>query len=309
MDKLITVLQVITPIFFAVFLGIAARKRSQLAPEEIQGMQRFIVKFCCPCLIFRSCLTAEITGQALSSMVLLPPLLLISTLWAFHARKKQFPYFNLPHLFSCKETGMMGIPLFVVLFGVEQAYRVGVLDLAQALIGYPVLAILSADPGQETGPKAVVKQMLTSPLIILSILGVFLNLTGIWSWVDGLGVGGIVIESISFLSQPVSAVMLFCVGYNFTLTRESRGTVFKITAIHVAVFTAIALIIQGGLFLVPGVDALSRWAALMYCILPASYLVPGLGRSREDSIMASGVCSLTTVVCLTAFCIMAAITA
>ena len=309
MEKLITVLQVTVPIFFAVFLGITARTRKVLSGVEVQGMQRFIVKFCIPCLVFRSCLTADITAQALSSMVLLPPLLLISALWAFHARKKQFPYFNFPHLFSCKETGMMGIPLFVFLFGVDQAYRVGVLDLAQALIGYPVLAILSTDAQEEASPKAVVKQMITSPLIVLSILGVVLNLTGIWDMVEQVGIGGIVIESISFLSQPVSAVMLFCVGYNFTLSGESRRIVFRVTALHVAVFSVIGLLLQGVLFLVPGVDALTRWAALLYCILPASYLAPGLGRREEDAVMASGVCSITTVVTLLAFCIMAAVVA
>lgn len=307
MEKLITVIQVIAPIFFAVFLGICARKRAILSGDEIQGMQRFVVKFCIPCLIFRSCLTADITAQALSSMALLPPFLLLSTLWAFRARKKALPYFNLPHLFSCKETGMMGIPLFVILFGAEQAYRVGVLDLAQAVIGYPVLAILSAEPGTDASPKDVVKQMATSPLIILSILGLALNLTGIWNVIDATGIGGILTGTISFLSEPVSAVMLFCVGYNFSLTRESRGVVFKVTAIHMMIFAVIGLTVQSVLFLVPEVDALTRWAALVYCLLPTSYLAPSLGRSKEDFVMASGVCSITTMVCLAAFCCLAAV--
>jgi len=309
MEKFFVVLQVVTPIFFAVFLGICARKRGVLSGEEIEGMQRFIVKFCIPCLIFRSCLTAELTAQVLSSMMLLPPLLLISTLWAFSARKKQFPYFNFPHLFSCKETGMMGIPLFVILFGVEQAYRMGVLDLAQALIGYPVMAILSTDAGENASPKSVIRQMLTSPLIVLSILGVALNLSGLWRMAEASGIGAVLGETLSFLSQPVSAVMLFCVGFNFSLSSESRSTVLRITAIHVAVFAAIGLMVQGILFLLPNVDALTRWAALMYCVLPASYLAPGLGRSKEDSVMASGVCSITTILCLVMFCIMAAIIA
>lgn len=201
----------------------------------------------------------------------------------------------------------MGIPLFVILFGAEQAYRVGVLDLAQAVIGYPVLAILSAEPGTDASPKDVVKQMATSPLIILSILGLALNLTGIWNVIDATGIGGILTGTISFLSEPVSAVMLFCVGYNFSLTRESRGVVFKVTAIHMMIFAVIGLTVQSVLFLVPEVDALTRWAALVYCLLPTSYLAPSLGRSKEDFVMASGVCSITTMVCLAAFCCLAAV--
>lgn len=309
MDKVMTVLQVVAPIFFAMLLGILARKRKGLSPEEVQGMQRFVVRYCLPCLIFNSCLNADVTPQVLSSMALLPPLLIVSTLWAFRARKNKFLYFNFPHLFSCKETGMMGIPLFMILFGADQAYRMGMLDLAQAVTAYPVLALLTAGPNSDASAKAVIKQMLTSPLIILSLLGITLNLTGIWDMVEAIGVGGVVTESVSFLGQPVSAVMLFCVGYNFNLSGESRGEVFKITALHVAVFAVFGVIVQLALLLIPNVDALTRWAMLMYCTLPASYLAPSLGRRQEESVMASGVCSITTVLCLAVFCVMAAITA
>ena len=56
-------------------------------------------------------------------------------------------------------------------------------------------------------------------------------------------------------------------------------------------------------------DAATRWAAVLYCVLPASYLAPGMGRNPRDYTLASGVCSVMTVVCLVAFCVMAAIVA
>lgn len=204
---------------------------------------------------------------------------------------------------------MMGIPLFMVLFGAEQAYRVGVLDVAQALIAFPMIGILSADPGEDPSPKAVAKQMVTSPLIVLSVLAIVLNLSGLWGMVEGIGVDGVVLDTVSFLSQPVSCVMLFCVGYNFELSQGNRSTVFRLTATHVGAAVTAGMIVQGALLLVPGVDALTRWAALLYFLLPTSYLAPGLGRNQEDYTIASGMCSITTVICLAGFCAIAAITA
>ena len=309
MDKVLTVLQVVMPIFVTFFLGMMARKQNAVTGGEIAGMQRFVVKFCIPCLLFRSCLTAEITPQALSIMVLLPPFQLLGLVWSYRARKRRFAYHNLPFLFCCKETGMMGIPLFMILFGVENAFRMGVLDLAQATIGFSMIAVLSAPAGTDTSPKTVVKQMLTSPMVILSILGIVLNLSGAWSAVARVGLGGVVLETVSFISQPVSAVMLFCVGYNFELSQGNRAEVFRITAIHIGAFAAVGMIVQGLLFLIPGVDALTRWAMVLYFLLPASYLAPGLGRSQQDYTIASGVCSLTTILCLAGFCVIAAMTA
>lgn len=43
--------------------------------------------------------------------------------------------------------------------------------------------------------------------------------------------------------------------------------------------------------------------------LPCSYLSPSLGRNEEEYTVASGVCSILTVIALAAFCVMAAVVA
>ena len=308
MEKVISVIQVILPIFCCVFLGILSRRKAMFTPEEIQGFQRFVVKFCLPCLLFQSCLTAEIGAQALSGLIL-PALLVFTAIWGFRVGRKWFPYHNIPFVFCCKETGMLGIPLFMILFGAEQAYRVGILDVTQAIVVFPVIAILSAAPGTAASPKAVVKEMFKSPLIIFSLTGLVLNLSGAWDWMQAVGVNGIVTDTFSYIAQPVSVMMLFCVGYNFSLEGDNRREIFRIVAVHSAMFIALGLIFQAALFLFPGVDALTRWAILMFTTLPASYLAPALGRSKEDREMASGVCSILTVTSLMVFCIMAAVVA
>ena len=179
MEKVITVAEVIAPIFTAIFLGVLARRKQLLTQENVQGLQQFVVKFGLPCVVFNSCLTADIGAESLTSMALVLPCVLLSTFWAFRARKKRFPYHNLPQLFTAQETGMLGIPLFMILFGTAQAYRMGVLDLTQAVTAYPVIAILTADTGENPSVPAIVKKVFSSPLMIMSLLGLALNLTGI----------------------------------------------------------------------------------------------------------------------------------
>lgn len=309
MEKVITVAQVVSPIFAAIFLGVIAKRKQLVSAEGVKGMQQFVMSFGLPCVVFNSVLTADLGAEALTSMGLVLPLMLLGTFWAFRARKKQFPYHNLPQLFCAQETGMLGIPLFMILFGADQAYRMGVLDLAQAPAAFPVIAILSANAGENPTPKAIVKKVLTSPLLVMSVLALALNLSGVGSWLDRVGIGGIITEATSFLGQPVSAMMIFSVGYNFSLNKGNRAAIFQISAIHFAVQAVFCVIIQLALFLLPSVDMLTRWVILMYCTLPGSYLAPSLGRSQEDYTMASGVCSILTVICLIAFCCMAAVVA
>lgn len=307
MDQVITILQVLSPIFLAVILGIYARKKSIMTTEQMQGLQQFVMKFGLPCVLFNSCFSASLSAESVTSMILVLPLLLLSSVWGFRARKTKYPYHNLPMLFSAQESGMLGIPLFITLFGVDHAYRVGVLDLAQSMIAIPVIAILAANTGKSPSLSEIVKDVVRSPLLLMSLLGLVLNLSGAAVWLTETGFGGVITEATRFIAQPVSAAMLFSVGYNFSIRQGNRGTIFRLAAIHFAVFAVFCAIMQGILFLLPSVEPETRWAVLLYGVLPSSYISPSLGRSEEEYTVASGVCSILTLAALIVFCGMAVV--
>lgn len=309
MEKFLTVAQVIAPILVVLLLGVLARRKQMMTGENVQGLQNLAVQFGLPCVMFNACLTANMGMESVSSMALLLPLMLISAIMGFRLAKKKLPYHNLPMLFAAQETGMLGIPLYMILFGSEQAYRMGVLDLTQAVIVVPTIALLTAAAGKRPGPVEILKKVFTSPLMLMSLLGLALNLSGVGAYLDAVGVLPILTETTTFLAEPVSALMIFSVGYNFTMDSRYRGQIFRIAGLHLAVFTVFCLVIQGGLCLIPNVDVLTRWAIVLYCYLPASYLAPGLGRSEEDAAVASGVCSVLTLVGMLVFCVMAGIVA
>ena len=305
MESITSLLQIIVPILTCIGLGVLARKKNLITTEQIGGLQQFVLKFCIPCVLFNSCLEAKIGPEALTTMAMLLPVQFLCSLWAFHARKKRFPYHNLPMLFAGHETGMLGLPFCMILFGTSQAYRMGIMDMAQGLISIPVMVILSADTGKGASVKEIMKKVLLSPMLIMSLLGFALGLSGAADWLDSVGVGPIITQTTTFLSQPVSAAMLFSIGFNFSLNRENRKEIYAIAGIGVVLSAAACLVMQGVLFLVPGVDAMTRWVVLLYCTLPASYLAPSLSRNEKENVIASGVCSLLTVLTLISFCIIA----
>lgn len=306
MQNILAILQVIVPIFVVIGLGVLARKKQMMKPEEIQGLQNFVVKFALPCVVFNSCVTAEIGTESLTTMVLAFLMVLCGTLWAFRFGRKMFAYHNFPMLFAAQETGMLGIPLFLILFGAGEVYRMGVLDMIQAAVGFPVIAILSADAGENPHPAEIAKKVCSSPLLIMAVLGLAMNFSGLADTLNNAGVLGILTESTGFLTQPISVLMIFSVGYNFSLAKESRRPVLELAGLHFGLFTLFSAGMQLVLCLIPNVDIMTRCAAALYCALPASYLSPGLGKGKEDYTVASGVCSLTTATCLLVFCGMAA---
>lgn len=309
MDQILATAQVIIPVFALVLLGMVARRKNMMTQEQSQGLQQFVMKFGLPCVIFNSCLTADLGTESLTTMAIVLPLMILSAVMAFRLRKKKYPYHNLPQLFAAQESGMLGIPLYMTLFGDAQAYRMGVLDLAQSPVAIPTIAILSADAGKNPSLGQIVKAVFKSPFLIMSLLGLTLNLSGIADWLDAIGIGSLITATTSFISEPVSAAMLFSVGYNFSMEQGNRKAIFQISALHIGLMVLFGLVIQGLLFLVPNVEPATRWAVLLYAALPSSYLAPTLGRTEEDASVASGVCSVLTIVTLVVFCVISAFVA
>lgn len=305
MKAVFSILAVVVPIFAAVIMGMLAKRKQWFTPEQNQGLQQYVMKVGLPCVLFNSCLTADLGAEALTSMCLLLPLMACSCLWAFRWGRKRFPYHNLPMLFTAQETGMMGISLFAMLFGAENAYRIGMLDMSQSLLAIPIISLLAADTGKNPSPRYIVKQVITSPLLLMGLLGLTLNLSGAAAYLDAVGIGQVLTQTTAFLAQPVTAVILFSVGYNFSLDAEFRKPIFRICGIHTILMLLFCGIIQAALFLVPNTAPETRWAVLMYFTLPGSFIAPGLGRTEEESSVASGVCSVLTLFSLLAFCVIA----
>ncbi|MBP1556407.1 MAG: AEC family transporter [Oscillospiraceae bacterium] len=303
MEQCLMVLRIIAPIFAAVFIGAAARKNNIMTAQQLGGLQQFAVKFGLPCVLFNSCFTANITAESVTSMLLVLPLLFVSSAWAFSVRRKKYRYHNLPMMFSAQESGMLGIPLFIALFGAQHAYRIGMLDLAQSFIAIPVIAVLTSDSGKNSSIKEIAGKVFRSPLLLMSLLGLALNLSGAAAWLNSAGWGEVISQTAGFISQPVSASMLFSVGYNFSISKGNRKIIFRIAALHFALFMLFCGVMQAALLLIPDVDPMTRWAVLIYGILPPSYLSPSMGRNEEEYTVASGVCSILTVVTLALFCV------
>lgn len=309
MDKVFSVLEVIMPVFAAIFLGVLARRKEMLTPVQNQGLQNFVVTFGLPCTLYNSCVTASIGSGEVMLMVLVFLVTLVNTVLAFYMRKRKYPYHNLPMLFAAQESGMLGIPLYMTLFGAAEVYRMGVLNLGQTLVCIPTIAILTAQAGTNPSPTQIIKEVFKSPLMIACLLGLGLNLSGLAAWLDSTGIGGVITATTGFVAEPVSAVILFTIGYNFSLAAENRKPIFQISVWHFVQLIVTCGVMMLVLKLMGMLDGLTFWAVVLYAVLPSSFLAPGTGRSDEDYTVASGVCSILTAVCLVVFCVITVLVA
>lgn len=306
METFLRTLEIILPIAATLLLGVYARRTGMMTGDAAEGMQRYAIRFGLPCVMFTACLTGDFGAETVTSVALVTPVLAAAALLCFRARRRGglMASHNMPALLATQESGMLGIPLFLLLFGPGRVYRMAALNMAQGFISIPLIAILSAGEGKSLSAGKLLWKVVSSPLLLAMVIGIALNLSGGGAWLEAAGIAPVLTATADFIAAPVSAVILFSIGYNFSLARKGLGPILRVCGLHLVVCAVLLLIVEGGLFLVPGVAAETRWAVLLFCLLPSGYIAPGLGRNQEEYTLASGVCSLTTVVTMAGFLMM-----
>ncbi len=311
MESLLRTLEILLPIAAALSLGVYARRTNMMPAGAAEGMQRYAIRFGLPCVMFSACLTGDFGPETATSVLLVTPVLAAVAALCFRARRRGglMASHNMPALLATHESGMLGIPLFLLLFGPGQVYRMAALNMAQGFVSIPLIAILSAGEGESLSPGKLLWKVVSSPLLLAMAIGIALNLSGGGAWLETAGIAPVLTATADFIAGPVSAIILFSIGFNFSLSRQGLRGILRVCGLHLAVCAILFVIAEGGLFLIPGAAAETRWAVLLFCLLPCGYIAPGLGRSQEEYTLASGACSLTTVVTMAGFLIMTVILA
>lgn len=305
--QLIRVLKVILPIFVPLILGIFIRRKELLSQECITGIKSFVMKFGIPCMLFNAYVSCSFGQEILISMALVLVLTLGLALLGFHLRKKAgWGYHNLPMMIAETE-GSFGVPLIIVLFGMTHTFRIAALDMAQTFIGVPIITILSTDTSNGLRFRQLLKKLLSVPVLLGMAAGLLFNLTGLARLLEPSGILGVITAVTEAVAAPVSTFLLVCVGYDFHISADNKQQILRGVSCHVILRAVFCGIVQLCLLLVPNVSPYTRWAILLFCFLPPSFLAINLGKDQQDNRYAASVCSVCTFVTLVVYCIIAAL--
>ncbi len=299
------VLNVILPMLVPILLGMFLRKKQIISQEGIAGMKTFVMRVGIPGLLFHAYLTCSFSGEIAVGMATVFVLTIVLALIAFAMKRtRRWNYNGLPMMFAVTEGGL-GVPLILILFGMEHTFRMASLDLAQTFVGVPLICILSAAGEGKTTPKAFLKKIISVPVAPAVVFGLGLNFLGVPALLEPSGVWEIVASVLDAIAAPVSTLMLLSVGYEFGLTAENRRDVLTMSGYYLLGRALFCLAVQGILCLLPGVSPVTRWTVLLFSFLPPSFLSIHLGKNQKDNTFAANNCSICTFATLLVFCIIA----
>ncbi len=304
MGIVISVLETALPVFVMLIMGMLFRSRNFISREGVDTLKKVVINLTLPFALFSAFATAEYTVSA----VVIPAVIYVTCgvmlALAFLAAKLQKSAGKLsPFVSACFEAGMLGLPLFALLFPDENISHFAILMLGHDLFVFTLYKTLLVG---KTDLKAIVKDMLTSPTLIGVLLGLAVGATGLYGLLHKWGVGGILDGVTGFVSAPTAAVILLCMGYDFVPREIPWKKTVKLIAVRLVIAAAI---LAGLIFLNRAVlgNMMFEGALIILFILPPPFIIPVFANEPAERAEISASLSAMTLLTMLLFAVLSVV--
>ena len=298
----LSIAKMVLPVLVMFLLGwLCARKRI-FDRQGLAGIKNLVGNVLLVVVLFNAFFTAEYSGRIALTFGVVYLSCALGLGAGFLLRRFARPYGRfMPFLVTNFEGGMMGYALFGLLYP-GQTHVFAMADIGQTLAAYTVFLVsLQAVSTGKADPKSLVRSAFGNPVLIGVLLGIVLGITGVGRWVQSVPAGQIITETISFISAPVSGLILVIVGYELSFRRELLRPVLITVCLRLLVMAAILGLDYLIVFSLIPFDRQLFVALMLAWSLPAPFIIPLYADLGQDSEYISTVLSAETIVSIVLF--------
>ncbi len=297
------IMKTVVPVFLIIGIGILCRTKKLISREGIDSLKNTAVNICLPAVLFKAFAGTEYGAKdILIPLMMLGVCILGYALGKAAARLFRMPSRFIPFITTGFEAGMLGYALFGMLYGSGETARFARIDLGQVLFVFTIYkALLRLSGGEKTDRRALLGDMLSSPIILSIAAGILMGATGLYRALTPSGITPVLEACADLISAPTSVLILLAVGYDLVL----RDIPWRRTLEAVGLRSAIMLLL-GALFLLCLRDGTMTGAVCLMFILPPPFVLPVFADDADQRVFVSSVLSVSTLVTIAGFCILAA---
>ena len=300
MDKIISIIASCAPVFLALVMGTFCRSKGFLTRDGVNTLKKVVINLTLPFVLFNSFATAEYTLSSIALPVVMFLVLTLLLCLSFGIVRISGMNSRLaPFLGTGFEAGMLGFPLFGLLFPDESLSRLAILVLGHEIFIFTLYKMLLT---RKTDPKAIIQDVLHSPILIAVVLGLIVGATGLYGQLQAWGVAVILDSITSFISAPTATIILLTIGYDLApreIPWKRTGGLIAMRLALMALFAGIMLllnrtVLHGMIF---------EGAVLLLAILPPPFIIPVFADEPEERVQISATLSAHTLITMILFAV------
>jgi malonate transporter and related proteins len=191
---------------------------------------------------------------------------------------------------SMTNTGFVALPVLQAIYGQHAVLPAAIATVFVAVVMFPIAVILlevGQRDGTRTTPMATVKHIVLNPMVISTLIGMLLS-------ISGLPMPGPVTTYLRIFADALTPCALFAIGLGLSLEglRANLGRASLLSAVKLGIMPLIVY----GLSIALGLDPLYTIAAVICAAVPTAktvYILAGAYHCEE--MMVASTVSLTTL--------------
>ena len=267
----------VLPVILLFLLGLLLNRRRFLRPDTMTDLKNLVIKLTLPLALFlafsrvsleprHAVIFAALFGGCVVALLagrLLRPL--------FHIPS---PYF--PALMTGFEAGMMGYAIYGAVYGADNLFKFGIVDLGQVVFVFFVLVgVLERQTTQARPLADTVRNFLRTPVIIGILAGIAANQLGVMTAVDTVPLAGGLLTTIELLAGLTTPLIALIIGYEMRLEPGQIREPLKAIGLRLVFWLPIGLLINA--LVIDQLLQLDRGfqaAVLTMIVLPPPFVIP-----------------------------------
>ena len=298
----LSITRMVLPVLIMFILGWFCHYRNIISAQGLKGIKDLVSSVLLPVVLFNAFFTAEYSGKIALTFGTVYVACAAGLAAGFFLRRFVRGHGRfLPFLITNFEGGMMGYALFGLLYP-GQTHIFAMADIGQTLNAFTVFLItMQAVNSGKIHPGTLLKSAVTNPALIGALLGVLLGAAGIGKAVLASSAGAVVSDAVSFITAPVSGLILVIVGYELSFRKKLLKPVMITVMLRIV---AAAVLLGLSSFLIFSIIAFDRqlFTALMLAwSLPAPFIIPLFADMGDDAEYISTTLSMETIVSVLLF--------
>jgi predicted permease len=302
----------VLPVILLFLLGFILKRRQFFRPDSLADLKKVVLNLALPSALFLAFLQVNLEVRYLLIVASVFAACVVMLIVSSRARARLHvpsPFF--PMLMTGFEAGMLGYAIFGAVYGVDNLYKFGLIDLGQVTFVFFVLVtVLARTQQQILSPRAVLLNFVKTPVIIAIGLGIIANAIGLGTQLEASPVLGSLLRTLELIAALTTPLIAIVIGYETQLDRSALGWPLRTVALRTGAWLIFGLIFN--VLVIDGLlqlDRVFQAAVLTMMVLPPPFVIPlFIQQSAEtDRAYVVNTLSLGTVVTLFAFAVISVV--
>ncbi|MCO6453320.1 MAG: hypothetical protein J5I90_21235 [Caldilineales bacterium] len=305
---ILTALSKVLPIFLLILLGVVLRRIRLLSVGTVEDLRKLVVNVTLPAALFLAFAQVSIELQYLFIVILMfLACWLVLMLGRFLGSPLQISSPILPSLLTGFEAGMMGYAIFAAVYGQENIYKFGIVDLGQVLFVFFILVpgLVRLSAGAQPF-RATIISFFKTPVILAIVGGLLFKQLGLTELFSSQPLTNSILETLRLVGGMTTPLVAIVIGFGLQFKAGSLGYPLRTVAVRLLVWIpfglAMGYLIMGNWL---GLDPVFQAAALTMVILPPPFVIPLFmsNSDGDDTDYVLNTLTLATLVTLVAYTI------